>query len=48
MKIKKLLNYLLFRRLAIDALQYLKGTRHFLPDKKIFQWQKMPPGYRWF
>jgi hypothetical protein len=49
----RLLRYLFVRRLAIDPTQYRHSgetfgqTKHH-PDVMMFEWQKMPDGYRWF
>ena len=44
--IKRLLKYLFKKRLAIRPGSF---THSFNTEQKmLFQWQKMPPGYRWF
>jgi len=45
--IKRLWRYLFIRRLAIDPEGYSMMADE-KPSKRIFEWQKMPEGYRWF
>lgn len=45
--IKKSFRYLFIRRLAIDPEHYRMIVDE-KPSKRIFEWQKMPKGYRWF
>lgn len=43
---KRLCQFLFVRRLAIDKRDSLGKYRG--PDIMIFEWQEMPPCYRWF
>lgn len=45
-KFKRLLKYLFQRRIAIRPGSYKHNQN--VEQKILFQWQKMPPGYRWF
>ena len=45
----KILKYLFTRRLAIKpGCFYSLGGKRMGEQKKLFQWQDMPKGYRWF
>lgn len=46
-KFKRLLRYLFIRRLAVTPFRALNDYDEN-NDKMIFEWQKMPGGYRWF
>jgi hypothetical protein len=45
--LKRMVIYIFKRRLAIKPGRpsYLHGVSS---EKRLFQWQKMPTGYRWF
>ncbi len=40
--------YLFVRRLAVKPGNIGGGTIFFAKEKAFFEWQRMPPGYRWF
>lgn len=46
-KIKRFLRFLFVKRLAIYPYPQ-EGGKKIKKDIKIFEWQRMPKGYRWF
>lgn len=48
----RMFRFMFVRRLAIDPTQYRHsgetfGQKKHRPDVMIFEWQRMPDGYRW-
>lgn len=46
--LKRLWRYLFVRRLAVTPYAPLNLLPGETTDKMLYEWQKMPPGYRWF
>lgn len=47
-KVKRIFKYLFVKRLAVTPYGLIGKAYGEYTDKWIFEWQKMPAGYRWF